>query len=180
MFTVTKYPQGTFSWADCTTTDTAAGKQFYAELMGWEIAEFSMGPDMGDMVYTMFMQDGQAVAALAGMPPGMPEMPPFWNNYVTVDDVDAMVEKVVAAGGSINMGPMDVFDNGRMLSVMDPTGANLMLWQPRSHIGAGLVNTPARCAGTSFTPETRRPRRLSTASCWAGASWPTPTTRATA
>ncbi len=37
---------------------------------------------------------------------------------------------------------MDVFDNGRMLSVMDPTGANLMLWQPRSHIGAGLVNTP--------------------------------------
>ena len=142
MFTVTKYPQGTFSWVDCTTTDTVAGKQFYAGLMGWEIADFPMGPDMGDMVYTMFMQDGQAVAALAGMPPGMPEMPPFWNNYVTVDDVDAMVEKVVTAGGSINMGPMDVFDNGRMLSVMDPTGANLMLWQPRSHIGAGLVNTP--------------------------------------
>ena len=152
MFTVTKYPQGTFSWADCTTTDTAAGKQFYAELMGWEIADFPMGPDMGDMVYTMFMQDGQAVAALAGMPPGMPEMPPFWNNYVTVDDVDAMAEKVVAAGGSINMGPMDVFDNGRMLSVMDPTGANLMLWQPRSHIGAGLVNTPgALCWNELYT-----------------------------
>ena len=63
MFTVTKYPQGTFSWADCTTTDTAAGKQFYAGLMGWEIADFPMGPDMGDMVYTMFMQDGQAVGS---------------------------------------------------------------------------------------------------------------------
>ena len=33
MFTVTKYPQGTFSWADCSSSDGKAGTQFYAELM---------------------------------------------------------------------------------------------------------------------------------------------------
>ena len=39
------------------------------------------------------------------------------------------------------MGPMDVFDSGRMLHIQDPEGAHLGLWQPQQHIGAGIVNT---------------------------------------
>ena len=36
---------------------------------------------------------------------------------------------------------MDVFDSGRMAFIVDPTGAQLGLWQPKNHIGAGIVNT---------------------------------------
>ena len=31
---------------------------------------------------------------------------------------------------------------GRMAVIQDPQGAFFMLWQPREHIGAGLVNAP--------------------------------------
>ena len=169
MFTVTKYPHGSFSWADCSTSDAAAGKQFYADLMGWGFEDMPVGEGMN---YTMFTRDGEYVAALSGMSPGE-QMPPHWGCYVTVDDVDALVERVKVLGGSVFMEPFDIFDSGRMMVIGDPDGALLSLWQPRSHIGAGLVNTPgAMCwnelhtrdaeaakafygelLGWSFTPE---------------------------
>jgi uncharacterized protein len=33
-------------------------------------------------------------------------------------------------------------ESGRMAVIADPTGAALCLWEPRSHIGAALVNAP--------------------------------------
>ena len=38
------------------------------------------------------------------------------------------------------MEPMDVLTVGRMGMFMDPAGAVFAVWQPRDHIGAGLVN----------------------------------------
>jgi hypothetical protein len=141
MFKVTKYPHGTFSWTDCQSTDASKGKRFYADLMGWEIDDQPMGDSM---VYTMFMQDGVSVAALNQMQPEMESqgVPSHWNNYVTVDDVDAMVSKVKELGGTVISGPFDVFDSGRMMVIQDPEGASVSLWQAKNHIGAGLVNTP--------------------------------------
>ncbi|RMF79276.1 MAG: VOC family protein [Chloroflexi bacterium] len=140
MFKVTKYPHGTFSWADCQSTDAAKAKQFYMNVMGWAAEDMPMSDNM---VYTMFNCDGDTVSALNQMQPEMQEqgVPSHWNNYVTVDDVDAMVDKVKAAGGTIVAGPFDVFDAGRMMVIQDPTGAHLSLWQAKKHIGATLVNT---------------------------------------
>jgi predicted enzyme related to lactoylglutathione lyase len=36
--------------------------------------------------------------------------------------------------------PFDVLDAGRVAAISDPTGAIVSLWQPRSRIGATLVN----------------------------------------
>ena len=138
-FKVTKYPQGTFSWADCATTDAATAKQFYAELMGWQIEDFPMGDDL---YYTMYSQDGCNTVGLSPMPAGMDGVPSHWNSYISVDDVDALTDKAKELGATILAGPMDVFDNGRMVSFQDPTGAVVNLWQPKSHIGAQIVNTP--------------------------------------
>jgi predicted enzyme related to lactoylglutathione lyase len=52
-----------------------------------------------------------------------------------------MQDKVTELGGTIIAPPFDVLDSGRMMTVQDPTGAFINLWQPKSHIGAGLVNT---------------------------------------
>jgi len=141
MYKVTKYPHGTFSWADVSTNDTEKGKSFYMELFGWEKEEMPMGEGM---TYTMFQLDGDNVAALSPMMPDMIEqgVPPHWTNYITVDDVDAMVDVVKDNGGTIIHGPMDVFDSGRMLQIQDPTGAMVALWQPKTHIGADVVNKP--------------------------------------
>lgn len=138
MFKVTRYPHGAFCWADCQSADVTGGKQFYTQLMGWDYDEIPMGDGM---FYTLFKKDGSQVAAIAPMNPNQPPMPSFWSNYVKVDDVDALVSKVTSAGGKVVMEPMDVFDQGRMMLIQDPTGAFLGLWQPMKHIGAQLVNT---------------------------------------
>lgn len=139
-FKVTAYPHGTLSWADSTSTDQAKVKPFYAALFGWEIEDAPMG---SDQFYTMYHIDGNYTAGLGTMPQEMQQasIPSHWINYISVDDVDSLVGKVTELGGKVIAGPFDVFENGRMMSIQDPTGAMVSLWQPKSHIGAGIVNT---------------------------------------
>ncbi len=140
MYKVTKYPHGAFSWADTSSTDSAASKQFYMGLFGWGNYDIPVGEGM---TYTMFQLDGENAAALSGATPEALEqgIPSHWSCYVTVDDVDAILPVATANGAQVIFGPMDVFDSGRMAFIMDPTGAALGLWQARNHIGAGIVNT---------------------------------------
>ena len=136
MYTVTKYPHGTFSWGENSSTDPAKAIAFYQDLFGWSKYEI---PIDEEHTYTMFQHQGENVAALSDM---LPEgVPSFWYNYVTVDDVDALLDVVTANGGQVIFGPANVFDSGRMLHIQDPTGAHLGLWTPIQHIGAGIVNT---------------------------------------
>ena len=138
MPTRTQYAQGTPNWVDLQTTDQSAAKQFYASLFGWGYDDNPM-PQGG--VYSMATAHGETVAAIAPLPPGAPEaMPPMWNTYIAVDDVDAAADKVAAAGGQVLMPPVDVGDAGRMAFVADPTGVAVGLWQANRHIGATLVN----------------------------------------
>ncbi len=146
MFNVTKYPHGTFSWADCSSTDPAQSKAFYTAVMGWEAEDMPLGEGMS---YTMFTQDGLNVA---GLGPVMTEgMPSAWSSYVNVDSADDIAVKVKELGGTLLMEPMDVFDSGRMMMFQDPTGAVLGVWQPYNHIGSGLVNTPGALTWNELT-----------------------------
>jgi predicted enzyme related to lactoylglutathione lyase len=140
MFTVTKYPQGAFCWADCTSKDAATAKAFYTDALGWSAND--LPTDIG-VDYTMFAHDGHQVAALSQMSPQMAEqgMPSMWNHYISVEDVEAMGQNITELGGTVIMPAFDVMDQGRMLVFQDPTGAMVSLWQPKQHIGAGLVNT---------------------------------------
>ena len=140
MYKVTKYPHGTFAWADNVSTDPERAKAFYLDLFGWGKDEMPVG---GGMSYTMFRQDGEYVAALSGMMPDLREqgIPSHWSSYVAVDDVDALMDVVTSNGGSIIVQPMDIFESGRVAFIEDPTGAQVGLWQARDHIGAGIVNT---------------------------------------
>ncbi len=136
MYKVTKYPHGTFSWAENSSTDPDLAVAFYMDLFGWSKYEI---PIDENNTYTMFQHQGQNVAALSGMlPEGVPSL---WFNYVTVNNVDALAQVVTDNGGTITYGPWDVFDSGRLLHIADPEGAHLGLWQPKQHIGAGIVNT---------------------------------------
>ena len=90
----------------------------------------------------MLKLDGDNVAGMGAMQPDLQEqgVPSHWMSYITVDDVDAMAQKVEELGGEIVLPPMDVMDSGRMLILKDPAGAQVALWQPKKHIGAGVVN----------------------------------------
>lgn len=141
MKVVKRYPDGVFCWVDLATTDPQAAKAFYTGLFGWAFED--LPTDMG-VPYTMFSIDGKNVAALSAMNPDMQAqgVPPHWSSYIKHDDVDAVAERVTAAGGSLLFPPMDVMDSGRMTFAQDPSGAAFGVWQPKSHIGAELVNMP--------------------------------------
>lgn len=138
---VTSHAPGTPSYTDLATSDLDATKAFYTELFGWSTEDMPMGDDG---VYTMLRKDGKDVAGAYTMMPDMASagVPPHWMTYFTVDDVDAAAEVIVEHGGTVVMGPMDVYDAGRQVVAQDPTGATFACWQPKDSIGAYRVNEP--------------------------------------
>jgi predicted enzyme related to lactoylglutathione lyase len=137
MVEMTAYEPGTPSWVDLSSPDPEASRAFYGALFGWE-AQIAEDPAAGG--YTMFSLRGKSVA---GLGPLMNEgQPPAWTTYVSVENADATIAKVKDSGGMVFVEPMDVLDVGRMAIFADPTGAVIAIWQPRAHIGAGLVNEP--------------------------------------
>jgi predicted enzyme related to lactoylglutathione lyase len=109
---------GSFGWNELQTRDTAAAERFYTELVGW-----TAKTSEGDMPYTEFKLDGESVAAMMPMPPMVPaEVPANWLTYFGVDDCDASVATIEAAGGSVLQPPTDV-PVGRFSAVTDPQGA---------------------------------------------------------
>jgi predicted enzyme related to lactoylglutathione lyase len=145
----TQHAPGTPSWVDLQTSDQAGAKAFYTALFGWEYDDQPM--DEG-AVYSMAQKNGKHVAAIAPLP--MPGVPPHWNTYVTVADVDATAAQVASAGGTTMGEAFDVMDAGRMAIIADPTGAMLCIWQPKNHIGAYLVNEHGTlCWNELMTPD---------------------------
>ena len=134
------YAHGLFTWTDISLPDPPAGRSFYADLFGWE-AQDQFDPD-GNYIYTMFSKGGKNVAGLGPQPPEAADsgIPPMWNSYVNVDNVDKTIAKWTAAGGSVVMPAMDVMTSGRMAFVADPEGAVVALWQAGDHVGGEAFN----------------------------------------
>jgi predicted enzyme related to lactoylglutathione lyase len=141
MNVMTRYPDGVFSWVDLGTSDTEGAKSFYTGLFGWTFLDV---PTDSGVIYSMGQIDGHDVAGLGPLDPDMQAqgVPPFWTGYIKHNDVDAVAAKATEAGGNVMMPPFDVMESGRMTIIQDPTGAMFGVWQPGTHIGAKLVNTP--------------------------------------
>lgn len=137
----TQYTPGTFSWADLSTTDQPAAKEFYTGLFGWEAEDMPVGEGA---VYSMMRLGGRNVAAISPQPEQQRAagVPPMWNSYITVESADEAAEKAGKLGASVHAGPFDVMQAGRMAVIQDPQGAFFMVWEPKENIGAGLVNGP--------------------------------------
>jgi uncharacterized protein len=135
------YETGAFSWVDLSTTDPVSAKAFYAGLFGWQLEDTPAGEGM---TYTMSRIGGQDVCAISAQMQQERDrgIPPHWNSYITAHDLDQRAGRVPEIGGNVLMPPFDVLDVGRMAVVADPTGAVFMLWEPKSNIGAQLVNVP--------------------------------------
>ena len=136
-----QYPPGTFCWTDLTTTDQQAAKAFYGELFGWEAEDMPVGEGV---FYSMQRLRGKDVAAISPQPQQQRDAgaPPTWNSYVSVESADAAVERAKELGGTAHAPAFDVMEAGRMGVIQDPQGAFFMVWQPREHFGAALVNEP--------------------------------------
>jgi uncharacterized protein len=136
----THYEPGTFCWVGLATSDPPAAKAFYAALFGWKAVDLA-GGEAG--TYTSLRRSGKDVAVLYRQTAEAraAQAPPHWTSYVSVEDADATAVRAGELGGAaVFREPFDVLDLGRVAAIRDPGGAILSLWQPRAHVGAGLMN----------------------------------------
>ncbi len=120
---------GMTCWIDLMTTDLAAAKTFYGQLLGWGFKEMPMPGGM-EGTYTMAtIGDGDlgGLNQLTEEQKGM--VPPNWSIYFAVDDVDATEAAATEAGASVIQPAFDIPDTGRMAVLHGPTGEVFSLWQ---------------------------------------------------
>lgn len=137
MTTTNKHEPGTVCWVDLMTSDAEKARNFYKALFDWTFA--IGGPESG--YYSMANLGDDHVAGLGQLPPDS-KFPPAWSVYFASADLDATIARIKEYGGTVIMGPMDVMEEGRMGSFVDPTGAMFGVWQPKRHIGAMRVDEP--------------------------------------
>jgi predicted enzyme related to lactoylglutathione lyase len=111
---------GRFSWNELATSDYKGALQFYSGLFGWSPQE---AMDMGEgNIYQIYGRGGPPLGGMFNKPDEMPG-PPMWLYYISVDDVNASVEKVKELGGEVVNGPMEVPDGDLIAQCLDPQGA---------------------------------------------------------
>lgn len=112
---------GQVSWAELNTTDSKAAWTFYTELFGWSDAgKMDLGDD-GE--YLMFKTDDEHTKGGMCETAKKMEAPAHWLHYITVDDMDAAVERIKNAGGKIVNGPMPIPGDDVIAQCADPQGA---------------------------------------------------------
>ena len=119
-----KYAQGQFSWVDLLAKEPEEAKRFYGQLFGWEWIDNATDKE-GSGVYTQFTLRDKKVAGMGAMSDQMKQsgMPPVWNRYVAVDDIDPISVRIAELGGGVTMPAMQIMTVGRMAIYTDPQGA---------------------------------------------------------
>jgi predicted enzyme related to lactoylglutathione lyase len=116
---------GEASWHELMTTDAPEAMKFYTDLFGWQPGEtMDMGP-MGK--YHMFNRPHGMIGGMMNKPPEMANVPPNWQIYFRVPDINAAVDRIKANGGQILNGPLEVPGGDMVLNAMDPQGAAFSL-----------------------------------------------------
>lgn len=104
--------------------DPGALALWYQERFGVKTVPESYGEEPwrqqeGDTVFAPFAQDSEMI--------GPPEH--TWMINFRVEDLDAMVNQLTAAGEAVEVDPQR-YPNGRFASLRDPEGNGIQLWQP--------------------------------------------------
>ena len=113
---------GIFFWNELMTWNVDEAKAFYRDTLGWHYESHPMA-DGG--TYTLCKAGDAMAAGIFEMTPGtgFDGVPDHWFSYITVDDIDARLAGVAAAGGEVCRPAFDVPDVGRFAVVKDSGGA---------------------------------------------------------
>lgn len=105
------------TYLELPSTDVAACKDFYATLFGWTFEDY--GPD-----YAAFSNSGLD----GGFNGGGDHIPKAPLPVLLTGDLEAMLARVTASGGTITM-PIFSFPGGRRFHFTDPSGNELAIMQ---------------------------------------------------
>ncbi len=125
--------EGRIIWHDLLTTTPAESRTFYGELFGWEFEEPPAPIGFGrDDSYMLIRHEGKLIGGMLDANVlNQQENVSQWISVMSVNDVNAAVERVAAAGGEILTEPTDVGSRGWMAVVTGPDRAIIALLQTR-------------------------------------------------
>ncbi len=111
---------GHFSWAELNTNDYEAAWKFYAAIFGW-VERSKMEMDDGDVYFMFEDAEGKTKGGMCNLAKKM-GTPPHWLHYVTVDGMDAAIDRIKKGGGKILNGPMPIPGDDVIAQCQDPQG----------------------------------------------------------
>ena len=115
-----------FVHVELNTTDVDKAKAFYTKLFAWKLEDVPMPGG----TYTMIaVGEGTGGGMMKHPMPGAPSM---WLSYVQVDDIAAATQKAKSLGATVIKDVTEVMGSGWLSIFIDPTGAPLGLWKPKS------------------------------------------------
>jgi predicted enzyme related to lactoylglutathione lyase len=118
---------GKILWVDLTVPNAAHVRDFYAQVVGWEVKPVEMG---GYSDYNMLPPGSEQPAAGICYARGMnSEFPAQWLIYISVPDVNLAVERALSLGGTILVAPRKS-GSGGFCVIQDPAGAVAALYTP--------------------------------------------------
>ena len=122
---------GFYSWAEYAAKDVEKAKKFYGDVFGWKNQKFD---DPKPPEYFSFTIDGKDqpsdnfIGGTFEMTSGMPDMPPHWTAYFSVENYSDAKKAVEDNGGKVMMENKGTAA-GDIMVVQDPTGAFVSLIQ---------------------------------------------------
>ena len=125
-----------FVHVELNTTDIDKAKKFYGQLFDWQLEDVTMGPGgppgllASGGSYTMIKPGTGTGGGMLKQP--VPGAPSSWLAYVVVEDIAASTQKAKSLGAKIMLDVTEVPGAGWMSVIIDPTGAALGLWKPKT------------------------------------------------
>jgi uncharacterized protein len=114
---------GIVGWNEAHVGNLDQAWHFYSEMFGWTKGTVMPMGELGD--YVLFQIDGKDVGGMMKKQEMLPM--PMWLYYFNVDGIDAAIQRIIAAGGKIAMGPHQVPGGSWIVSAFDPQGGNFQL-----------------------------------------------------
>ena len=136
---MTSFP-GDFIWYDVMSPNPDAARIFYKSVFEWGLAD-SGAPGKE---YVILSVGSHMVGGLMRLTDEAKAMgvPPCWTGYIGSADVDADVQRLTAAGGSVRRPAEDIPGVGRFAVVADPQGAVFILFTPAGPTPPGPTVPP--------------------------------------
>lgn len=113
-----------FTYCELHTPDAEQAKSFYRALFDWKLADHQT--PMG--TYTEIVPGDGPMGGLMTVK----DAPTGWVVYVRVDDLRASTQKARELGAKVLADHVEIAGQGHFSLIVDPTGAQLGLWQPKA------------------------------------------------